>query len=370
MFFQRLKSLFRKPAAETTSVDSQFLHSPERFFALLESERMRADRTKTLLSLVVFKLPAAGLHDAAVQEFVGVLRHRLRATDHAGFFGKCGNSIGVILWNTDTDGALNFVDAVNPHGEEGRPLEHQLYVYPLETPADDDSAGTGLCDKSNGGKLENTGSPADPKSMEVLFVKPLPFWKRAFDVVAATAGILMLSPLLLVTAVLIKLTSRGGVLFKQQRTGLGGKPFTIYKFRTMCLDAEAQTDALRKHSEQDGPAFKLKTDPRITPIGRYLRKTCIDELPQLWNVLKGDMTLVGPRPLWTVEAEKVDGWGRRRLEVTPGLTCIWQVHGKSRVPFTEWMRMDLRYIKVRNFGQDLKLVVQTAIAVVLHRASQ
>jgi lipopolysaccharide/colanic/teichoic acid biosynthesis glycosyltransferase len=137
----------------------------------------------------------------------------------------------------------------------------------------------------------------------------------------------------------------------------------------MRADAERLKANLRQFSEQDGPAFKLANDPRITPIGRYLRKTCIDELPQLWNVIKGDMTLVGPRPLDSKEAAKIEGWGRRRAEVTPGLTCIWQVYGKAKVTFDEWMRMDIRYIKRRSVLRDLRLIWGTIVAVIRHRAS-
>jgi lipopolysaccharide/colanic/teichoic acid biosynthesis glycosyltransferase len=129
-------------------------------------------------------------------------------------------------------------------------------------------------------------------------------------------------------------------------------------------------EQLRALSQQDGPAFKIKNDPRITLAGRYLRKTCIDELPQLWNVVIGDMTLVGPRPLPCDEADACENWERRRLDVTPGLTCIWQVRsGRSCIPFSEWMRMDLRYIRGRSPAQDLKLLWKTFVAVVLHRAS-
>jgi lipopolysaccharide/colanic/teichoic acid biosynthesis glycosyltransferase len=173
-----------------------------------------------------------------------------------------------------------------------------------------------------------------------------------------------------ICAALIKLTSTGPVIFAQPRAGLGGKPFMIYKFRTMCVGAEAQQAMLRAKNEQDGPAFKIKDDPRVTTIGKFLRKTSIDELPQLWNVLLGDMTLVGPRPLPVKESDACEGWQRRRLDVTPGLTCIWQVKGRSRVSFAEWVRMDVAYIRRRTFWHDLVILAQTVPAVLLRRGAR
>jgi lipopolysaccharide/colanic/teichoic acid biosynthesis glycosyltransferase len=168
----------------------------------------------------------------------------------------------------------------------------------------------------------------------------------------------------------IKMTSKGPVMFCQQRTGLGGKPFKIYKLRTMRTDAEKLKDSLRTLSHQDGPAFKIENDPRITGIGHFLRKTSIDELPQLINILKGDMTLVGPRPLPIKEADGCEPWQFRRHDVTPGLTCIWQVEGRSRVKFDEWMRMDMRYARRRTLISDIMLVLRTAPAVLLRRGAQ
>ena len=146
-------------------------------------------------------------------------------------------------------------------------------------------------------------------------------------------------------------------------------PDRIYKFRTMTVGAEEQKHSLRAKSEQDGPAFKIKADPRVTRVGRYLRRSGIDELPQFLNVLKGNMSLVGPRPLPCEEADECKNWQRRRLTVTPGLTCIWQVSGGMRIPFVEWMRMDIRYIRSRRLLHDRKLLWATLIAVTLHRAS-
>lgn len=212
------------------------------------------------------------------------------------------------------------------------------------------------------------GMPA--ASIHDFLVQPIPFWKRGLDIVGAATALTIFSPLIALIALTIKLTKGGPVLFSQQRAGLGGKPFRIYKFRTMVVDAEAQKQALRKFSEQDGPAFKLKNDPRVTPLGRILRKTSLDELPQLWNVLRGDMSLVGPRPLPLEEAEKCLQWQRRRLDVTPGLTCIWQVKGRSTVSFAEWIRMDVEYIRRRTILHDLSLLAMTIPAVLLRRGAR
>ncbi|MFQ5730473.1 MAG: sugar transferase [Planctomycetaceae bacterium] len=344
------------------------LHSAQAFRALLHNERLRSDRNGTEFALVRFRLSNADVDDSSLNDFADAFVGRLRATDHAGWFGRTGGDVAVLLWSTGVAGAHRFVDAVRKRCVNALPL-HDVYVYPSDPASFDDGAPV---DKSRCTVIrkDNLHDPLPhAKPLHALFVQPLPRWKRALDVVGAGLGLIALSPLLLLTAAAIKLTSRGGVLFTQTRDGHGGRPFIIYKFRTMLVDADADKAVLRKHSEQDGPCFKMTHDPRITPLGRYLRKTCIDELPQLWNVLKGDMTLVGPRPLDSREARNITGFGRRRMDVTPGLTCIWQVHGKSRVSFTEWMRMDLRYIALRSIFQDAKLIVQTAAAVLLHRAS-
>jgi lipopolysaccharide/colanic/teichoic acid biosynthesis glycosyltransferase len=212
--------------------------------------------------------------------------------------------------------------------------------------------------------------PAPVHRLENLLVRPLPRWKRTIDIIGAMVGLILASPILLVAALLIKYGSKGPVIFTQQRAGLGGRPFTIYKFRTMVVDAEEQKAALRKFSEQDGPAFKLTNDPRITRVGRFLRKTSIDELPQLWNVLMGDMTLVGPRPLPVGESDACEQWHRRRLDVTPGLTCIWQVKGRSKVSFSEWVRMDVAYIRRRTFFNDMRILFETVPAVLLRKGAR
>lgn len=213
---------------------------------------------------------------------------------------------------------------------------------------------------------------ADPqiKHLHELLVRPMPLWKRTLDVVGAATILTLASPILAAAAVAIRLSSTGPAIFKQRRAGLGGKPFTIYKFRTMCNDAEARKKALRKFSEQDGPAFKMERDPRVTRVGAFLRKTSIDELPQLFNVLKGDMSLVGPRPLPIDEQDAAETWQQRRLDVTPGLTCIWQIEGRSKVTFAEWVRMDVAYMRRRTVFHDLAILFKTVPAVLLRRGAK
>lgn len=184
-------------------------------------------------------------------------------------------------------------------------------------------------------------------------------YKRAFDVVGALGLLVVLSPLLLGVALVVKFTSPGPVFFKQQRTGWRGRPFAMWKFRTMTADAEARQAEIE--NELAGPAFKAATDPRITPIGRWLRRYSLDELPQLWNILRGEMSLVGPRPLPVRETEKFSALrDRRRLSVLPGLTGLWQVSGRSDIKdFGEWVRLDLEYIDRWSFWLDLRILCQT-----------
>jgi exopolysaccharide biosynthesis polyprenyl glycosylphosphotransferase len=191
--------------------------------------------------------------------------------------------------------------------------------------------------------------------------------KRVFDFTVALALLILLTPLLLITAVLIKLTSPGPVLFVQKRVGLNKRTFNIHKFRTMMVNAEHRLREIEHLNEVSGPVFKVKNDPRLSPIGRFLRKTSIDELPQLFDVLKGDMSLVGPRPLqlrdYELFTEACQDWERCRFSVRPGITCLWQVNGRSSVPFEKWMELDLQYIQEWSFWLDLKILAKTIPAV-------
>lgn len=188
--------------------------------------------------------------------------------------------------------------------------------------------------------------------------------KRAIDIVASLVLLLLISPVLALTAILIKLTSPGPVLFIQKRLGFNKRRFDVYKFRTMVVDAEKRMTELEHLNEVSGPVFKIKNDPRITFIGRFLRKTSIDELPQLLNVLKGDMSLVGPRPLPVRDYEGFnEDWQRRRFSVRPGITCLWQIKGRSAIPFEQWMELDLQYIDKWSLWLDLEILLRTIPAV-------
>ncbi len=187
--------------------------------------------------------------------------------------------------------------------------------------------------------------------------------KRALDVVGALVGLVVGAPLLLLVALCIKLESRGPVLYRSKRVGRGGRVFTFYKLRSMVDGADRSRHHLSHLNETDGPVFKIARDPRVTRIGRFLRTTSIDEMPQLINVLRGDMSLVGPRPPLAEEVAQYEPWQLRRLDVRPGLTCLWQISGRSRIGFQEWMRLDLEYIRMQSFGLDLKILVRTIPAV-------
>ena len=188
--------------------------------------------------------------------------------------------------------------------------------------------------------------------------------KEIVDRFGALVGLAVTSPLTILTALAIKIESSGPIFFKQRRTGRNGKTFMMLKFRTMTLDAERKKDSLQSSNEMTGPVFKIKNDPRITKVGKFLRKYSVDEIPQFWNVLMGDMSLVGPRPPLPKEVVRYEPWQHRRLSVKPGLTCLWQVNGRNQIDFEEWMFLDLEYIDNWSLWGDMKILAKTLPAVV------
>lgn len=194
-------------------------------------------------------------------------------------------------------------------------------------------------------------------------------FKRLFDIVASAAALWILSPLLILVAMLIKATSRGPVFFRQRRVGLRGKPFSMLKFRSMIENAERIKPWLLENNEQSGPVFKMRRDPRVTRVGSFIRRYSIDELPQLVNVLRGDMSIVGPRPPLGDEVARYEAWHLRRLSVRPGLTCTWQVSGRSKISFEQWMTMDMQYIDHWSLRRDVNLIFKTIPAVLTGRGA-
>lgn len=368
----------------------------------LERERVRADRSGLDLALVFFKFKRMMPLSSEAKRLVATLQKRARITDEVGLYGRRGAF--ALLPDTDEDGAKLFAASVCDLMQISREqLGFEVLMYHPQKPRRDDDprGGNGLTHGRNGTERivvvrdVNVSVPASAveadrgswdadaliesgingrhrigfSTMHHLFERPTPLWKRLIDITAASLGLLMLSPVLLAIAVLIKVDSSGPVIFRQRRAGQGGRPFTMFKFRTMVTDAEALKNELIEQNEIDGPAFKIKDDPRVTRIGSLLRRTSLDELPQLCNVLMGDMTLVGPRPLPCDESESCEHWHRARLHVTPGLTCTWQISGRSEIAFDEWMRMDLDYVRNRGLWTDLRILAGTFPAVVTRRGA-
>lgn len=354
----------RVKAWSSRSRHCSFLDNEEFRFAA-ECERMRVDRNGSVLSLLLIKLPAKHARNSDLGFLARLLEGRLRVTDTPGVLSD--GRVGVLLPDTPAAGAWKVAEDVSeayPAGPE-RP-ECEVITYP------DSGVPRGWAPdaETETGGSETVGAPHDdpgPQPSDFFFARPLPPWKRALDIAGATVGLAASLPIIAAAGAAIKLTSPGPIFYTQERTGLAGRKFRIYKLRTMDVDAHRRQSGLRAKSQQDGPAFKLQRDPRTTRVGRLLRMTSADELPQFLNVLRGEMSLVGPRPLPTDESAACTPWQRRRLTVTPGMTCTWQITSRGTVSFDEWVRMDLRYARSRDPWSDLKMLLQTLPALIIQR---
>ena len=216
------------------------------------------------------------------------------------------------------------------------------------------------------------GGQADPALVAELLGPRRLFYdhaKRVIDVIGAAILIVLTAPVMAAAALAIKLTGPGPVLFCQNRLGQDGRPFRVFKFRSMRLGAEDARPMMERLNERERPIFKIKRDPRVTRVGRFLRRSSIDELPQLFNILRGEMSLVGPRPLWINEARAATGRARLRMAVKPGLTCLWQISGRSELSYDVWIDLDLHYIRHRSIVLDLQIILQTLPAVMTARGA-
>ncbi len=349
-----------------TPTSASHMLAKSQFFRQLQLEKRRTDRSKAPLSLIVFYTGAAdGQRIHHLKQLAELLQRSKRETDILGYLGE--HRLALLLPDTNGVGVETLIR--NLRGRAGD-LEYST------------SSGT-YPDQVFDGLLAPQTAPTE---VFPLLIEDGPntssasaFLKRAVDLAGATALIVLLSPLMAVTALAIAMTSRGPVIFRQVRLGRRGAPFVFYKFRSMITNADdhihreyVQNLINGRHQEfnqgdVEDPLYKLKADPRVTRVGALIRVTSIDELPQLFNVLIGDMSLVGPRPPLLYEAEKYQSWHLRRvLEIRPGITGLWQVEGRSKTSFDDMVRLDLRYIRNCSMLLDIKILLKT-VAVVLRR---
>ena len=369
-------------------------HAPleqELFLRTLNRETCRSERTGEILSMIVLGCQMAKDFDR--DQLLDYLQRRLRMTDEVGWLqpgylavllpatgpeeaGKVAHTVAMALGEAHTrfscrlySNAGEGQDLPDPRDGAGQGGDQRRPSMGTAAPTEGDCMGDGQAMSSWSFETEE---------LAPLFMVPMHWTKRLLDIAGASTLLLLTSPLMLLTAIAIRLESWGPVLFRQERVGQGGRSFPLYKFRSMVMNAEELQDKLMKQNLRDGPAFKIKDDPRITRVGRLIRATGIDELPQLWNVIKGDMTLVGPRPPLPSEVLQYEAWQKARLRMVGGLTCIWQVDGRLRnVSFREWMRMDIRYgnqfsatDRVRSTTRDLGLIARTAWVVLFGKGDR
>jgi len=369
------------------------IYSVEQFHLALEREKARAERNGHGVSLVIIQ--TSGHKSPERPRLEDVLKGRLRIMDEAGWFDR--SRLGVLMPYTSRQGAWHLIeDMCRLMRGALSPSDCRVYTYPQdslgehEADAAEETAGaeaqhvgsavehplTTVCgkDRSDGPGLEGdslSGEPACGRPFEPRPERISPLWQRGLDVGGSLLGLLILSPVFLVTALVIKLVSPGPVFFRQMRVGRGGVPFTLWKFRTMHVGAD--TSIHRNHMARlirgaNGeaaakPMAKLDGDPRVIPFGRIIRGTCIDELPQLINVLRGEMSLVGPRPPIPYEVREYLPWQKRRFDTVPGLTGLWQVSGKNRLTFNEMIRLDIRYCRTKCLWSAIAILCRTPVAI-------
>ncbi len=385
------KSASIKSSSNLSDLKSDLLLSPKQMKLAIIKERLRCDRSNQTFGLIITQLFCSKSEFKTKQKkFAQILDQRLRITDERGLIED--SNIAILLPATDYKGTRHVLSSITSlAADEGIFFRAKVVVYPAldiatsdmvtspENKDDSNDEYTGsnvytILDKVISGDSD-LGFPQIPVSCQAIAVgnvydyvaRPYPKWKRAFDITAALAGLIATAPLMGAAAAAIRLTSDGPVFFSQARTGQFGKKFHILKLRTMVKNAEEMKSSLQEMNERDGPAFKMKSDPRVTKVGSMLRRTGLDELPQLINVLKGEMAIVGPRPLPCDEDADCEAWQRRRLDTKPGLTCYWQISKSRKIPFVDWMRMDLRYADKRSLPRDLMLVLKTFASVFLGR---
>jgi lipopolysaccharide/colanic/teichoic acid biosynthesis glycosyltransferase len=294
---------------------------------------------------------------------------QLRSTDVIGSLGD--GSYGVLLAYTTATQADVVCRRLRDLFAQARNGAPPAEISVRQTPATDEAVLREELRGSRQRQLAEVTDPTDrrrtrcdPAGVIAFLARPLPLWKRAMDLVLGSAGVLVAMPAMLAISIAVRLTSRGPVIYRQERTGHALQRFEIYKFRTMRIGSDRELEKVRHLNEMSGPLFRASADPRLTPIGAFLRRTSLDELPQLFNVLRGDMTLVGPRALSPLPSE-YEGWQLHRFIVKPGIACTWQASRRSDTDFDEWMRSDLEYVaRPESVLGDLRLLCSVLASVV------
>jgi lipopolysaccharide/colanic/teichoic acid biosynthesis glycosyltransferase len=370
---ERIKHLVHKPPT-AYDVNIELFLVKTVFRKIIDRERDRANRTGEIFSLVVYLLSDESKKQEALHLLADTLLSSMRSIDAAGWLDL--RHIGVLLPETDAEGAHRFAKKITQETHSSQLLpDYEIFTYPSEALSNpekislqgESSRSVSAASQRNAWSITHSECKVD-----YFFCLTKRFLKRGFDILGAATCLLILSPLFLLIAVFIKIVSPGPVLFKQQRVGYGGHPFTFLKFRTMRQGSDSSEhqaylvtlingDSDKKNS--DKPMTKLDDDPQIIPLGNLLRKSCLDELPQLINVLCGDMSLVGPRPPIPYEVKEYHAWHRGRFNATPGMTGLWQVSGKNRLSFREMVRLDIRYARDRSLWMDIKILFRTPLAI-------
>jgi lipopolysaccharide/colanic/teichoic acid biosynthesis glycosyltransferase len=319
-----------------------------------------------------------------LQSLIQSLRDRVRSTDEIGWFDD--NRIGVLLPYTSRDGAQKFIDDIRRGTDTNALLQkYNIYSYPSHWHSDDSDGNSGTPimrrEQSSGDQLHfkdirGNWDATGTETCTLLRSKPLggklPIWKRLIDIAGALFGLAIASPFLLIHTIILKTVSPGPVFFRQQRIGYMGRPFKMWKLRTM--DVDVDTSIHRRHVSQlingsnkmdsERPMAKLDNNPHIIPGGTILRKLCLDEVPQLINVLRGEMSLVGPRPSLQYEVEEFLKWQQKRFDAVPGMTGLWQVSGKNKLSFSKMIRLDIQYSRQKSLWLDLIILLKTPLAIV------
>ncbi len=369
-------------ANKNSKLAGAHIYTEEEFHAFLSRERFRVTRNSHIFSIAYFQIKENN-DIRSTNLFIKLLKKKIRGTDELGWFD--GKAIGVFLYNTTKEGASLFVEKVNADSTMQHNFQYsKVYIYPSEwLNSKEDNKDNDDDDNSSMDSPTKQDPPTEhpyEDSLKTLHKSNaqsrgtsrapyvIPFWKRSLDIFAVLVGIILLSPVFVLLALFIKIVSPGPIFFKQERIGLNGKPFIFWKFRTMKFRADAsdhrrQMAGLIKGDNTDKPMTKRDDNPHIIPLGRILRKTCIDEFGQFINVLRGEMSLVGPRPPIPYEVEEYHNWHKERFNVLPGLTGLWQVSGKNRLTFNQMIRLDITYGRNISLLSDIKILLLTPFAI-------